>query len=73
MDLELHNKVDKLLEIQVEDHEKINALYKCIYIGNGEPSLKVDVDRNKRAIKLLLWVVGVLFVTSAAAVAANIF
>jgi hypothetical protein len=73
MDPELHTKLNKLLSLSECHSKKLDKIYKCIWIGNGEPSMKMEIDRNKRAIKLLLWVVGVLFVTAVGAVAANIF
>ena len=69
----LESKVDRLLVVQAEQGEKIDALYKCVYVGNGDPSLKVEVDRIKQKMKLIFWIGAVLFVASAGALAANIF
>ena len=73
MDEELHSKVNRLLVMGECHSEKLDQLYKCVYIGNGEPSLKVSIDRNKQKIKLILWVVAVLFIAASGAIAANIF
>jgi hypothetical protein len=57
-----------------EEHsKKLDQLYKVIYIGNGEPPIKLLVDRNKQKIKLLLWIAGVLFIAFTAAITAGIF
>ena len=73
MDPELHTKLNRLLVITEQNGKKLDQVYKCIYIGNGEPPMKVTMDRNRQTIKLLLWIVGVLFVASTAAIASNIF
>ncbi len=73
MDAELNTKINRLLVISEENGKKLDQVYKCIYIGNGDPPMKVTQDRNSQKIKLLLWIVGVLFIASTAAIASGVF
>ncbi len=51
----IDEKLDLVLEIAQCNRKKIDEMHGCIYVGNGGPSLKVAMDRNKQKIKLLLW------------------
>ena len=51
-----------------ENGSGLKALTKRIYVGNGKSPLTVIIDRNARAVKLILWLLGVVYVSGIAAV-----
>ena len=51
-----------------ENGSDIKALTKRIFIGNGTSPLTMIVDRNARAVKLILWLLGVIYVGGLAAI-----
>ncbi len=72
-ELKIHNKLDILLEMQKENSGKIDALFRCIYVGNGEPPLKIAVDRNRQSVKLILWALGGFYTLFIGFIAVSIF
>ena len=67
---------EKVLLLKLEQMHKgikengtdIKALTNRIYVGNGKSPLTVIIDRNARAVKLILWLLGVVYVSGIAAI-----
>ncbi len=61
-------KLEQMHDDVKENGSDIKALTKRIFIGNGKSPLTIIVDRNARAVKLILWLLGVVYISGLAAI-----
>lgn len=64
----LKEKLDNMHEDIKDNGKKTDALFDFIHVGNGQPPLKMQVDRNSRSLRVLLWAIGVTFASAVGAV-----
>lgn len=77
----ISEKMDKVLENQARHDEKLDMVIrdqdrhaKVLFGDNGNPpGLVLDVDRNKRILKIACWFIGIITIASTTVVGKVIY